>query len=125
MNFMEKWNNHQFENCVSFMGEDSYEFFKDFSSYLSNQFAKLGADLADFNTSHYYCSGFIKKQDKFVYFSLDLPRYEGEKLRITDAKVLYRTAQSTRDFSGGNNNYTSLEQLCKNIDRLLERQLSV
>ena len=55
------------------------------------------------SNGHYYFSGFATKNEKVIYFSISDVRH------FPEDKVLIRTAKDYKDFTGGGNNYTQLE----------------
>jgi hypothetical protein len=67
-----------------------------------------GWELVNFNTGHYYCSWFIKNGDKYVYCSFSDVRYFSTSWYKL---ILYRVAKNERDYTGGSNWYTELENL--------------
>lgn len=74
-----------------------------------------GASLVNVSTGHYYVSGFIKRGDKFVYFSIsDVRHFPGK----WHENILVRTAKSETDYTGGSNGYTTLERFSENVERL-------
>lgn len=61
-----------------------------------------------FSTGHYYCSGFLEKNGKFVYFSFSDYRFFGDSAFV-------RTAAGLKDYSGGRNNDTTSRNLVATI----------
>lgn len=89
------------------------QFFADFKKALKNNLgneynvnAKLG---------HFGVYGFVSKDDKFVYFSVEDLRENG----IEFDNVLYRSAENEEDFIGGSNQYCRLEKLGLRIKEML------
>ena len=78
------------------------------------------AVLDSFNVGHFYVSGFIKNQanNKFVYFSIFDVRCSNVRHDVLD-RILVRTAEHNKDFRGGNNSYTELENFRFAVERLL------
>jgi len=93
------------------------QFGDDFKKALKND---LGTDYnVEISIGHFYISGFVNKigTDKFVYFSV-------EDLRDDDKgfeNVLYRSAKSDTDYSGGFNNFCKLYELDKKIVELFNK----
>lgn len=74
-----------------------------------------GTKLVNVSTGHYYISGFIQRGDKFVYFSIsDVRHFPG----AWHKNILVRTAKSEKDYTGGSNDYTTLERFDDAMDRL-------
>lgn len=98
--------------------DDFKEFAKLFKKFVKKNLPNQ-AELVDFSVDYYDLHGFIQReQSNFVYFSTSDVRYFKNKWRN---KILVRTASSAKDFTGGSNNYTNLENFKKNVKRLLER----
>jgi len=77
-----------------------------------------GAELVEYNKGHYFLSGFIEKDGKFVYFSISDVRYwENEWAE----NILIRTAENQEDFTGDMNSYTTLENIEEDIKELLSK----
>ncbi len=69
-----------------------------------NEVLKLqGLELERFTTGHFYLSGFFHKNDKWYYFSW----HNG------DSSIMWRTAKSNKDFSGGTNCWLGIDQEMK------------
>ncbi len=98
-------------------GEDFKVFARAFRSYVKKNLPP-NSILVSFNTGHYYISGFVKRGDKYVYFSIsDVRHFSGSW--IDD--ILIRTAKHEKDYTGGCNNSTTLEKFSLNVEQLLER----
>ncbi len=79
---------------------------------------QIGAELVSFNKGHYYVSGFIKREEKYVYFSIsDVRHFPGSWVN----DVLVRTAKHEKDYTGGANNRTELWDCDDKIHYLLTR----
>ena len=66
---MEKWIGFRFESSTGLTPEFA-QFAKEIKKYIKNILAPIGAELISFNRGHFYVSGFIKKDSKYVYFSI-------------------------------------------------------
>ena len=75
-----------------------------FKKLIKNEIAKQGCELLTFNRGHFYVSGFFKKKEQIYYFSVSDVRDNWGT-----PKMLYRTATSTKDFTGGSNQYVNIE----------------
>lgn len=64
-----------------------------------------------FITGHFYCSGFIERAGKFVYFSFSDYRYFPNS-------AYCRTATSEKDFTGGRNVPCAVENLVDTIRKI-------
>ena len=70
--------------------------------------------------SNCYCeaSGFIKKPNgKIIYYSSEDYRWPIMG-RTWTSSVLYRTAESEKDYHGGSNNFSDLEHFKENVEKL-------
>jgi len=96
-------------------GEDFGVFARIFKKFIKDNLPEE-SELIEFDRNHYYISGFIKRNDKFVYFSIsDVRHFPNE---WTD-NILIRTAQHERDYTGGTNNYATLEGFKESVNGLL------
>tara|TARA_Y100000361_G_C11091748_1_gene306805 strand:- start:50 stop:358 length:309 start_codon:yes stop_codon:yes gene_type:complete len=57
------------------------------------------------SNGHYFFSGFAKKNNKIIYYSISDVRFFKSN---TGADVLIRTAKDYKDYTGGVNNYCSM-----------------
>jgi hypothetical protein len=76
-----------------------------------------GLSLVKWNNGHFYCSAFFKSisTQKLVYLSAsDVRAFKN----AWHSHILIRTAANDKDYSGGNNCYTSLEKLGLAMQRL-------
>lgn len=119
MKFCEYDGKHM-EDWGTTMSTESKEFFKAFKAYLKKNLPNC--ELTGFRPNHYDTSGFVTRPDgKIVYVSYSLDRLpDGSCVADFDASsckngVLYRTAESTKDYRGGMNHFTSLNKVIKAI----------
>ena len=111
---LDAFKNWEFSSGSS-TGDDFKIFVRLFRNYIKKQLP-MGATLVNFSPNHYDLGGFIKKNNKFVYFSISDVRY------FPDAwceDILIRTATSEKDYTGGSNNYTTLQGFKNNVNDLL------
>lgn len=76
---------------------------------------RIGATLT-FNGGHFYWSAFFSKNGKHVYASAQDFRWDDWY-----NQMLYRTAESTKDYTGGTNRWCGYEQLEEAVSELLNR----
>lgn len=114
---LEKWHHHMFSSSTT-VGDDFKAFAKDFKKFIKEIAASIDAKLVKCNVGHYFLSGFIEKNKKFVYFSTGDVRvpivgkwYEN---------ILVRKAAHSRDYYGGKNHTVSVKNLKEMIQKLLE-----
>jgi len=97
-------------------GEDFKIFAREFKTFIKKNLPEE-AEIVNFSRGHYFLSGFIKKNGKFVYFSIpDVRFFKNEWVN----NILIRVAKSDKDYIGGNNNYTNLENFKEAVNKLLE-----
>ena len=80
------------------------------------------ADFTDikFSNGHYYFSGFATKNNKVIYFSISDVRHFPPTGGGAD--LLIRTAKDYKDYTGGSNNFSSLD--IKDIQELSNKLVS-
>lgn len=74
-------------------------------------------ELVKFNPSHYEFSCFVKRNGKYVYIAISDVRYFKNQWY---SHILIRTAQNEKDYKGGSNYYTRLEELGEMIEEFTE-----
>ena len=75
-----------------------------------------GTKLVNASKNHYCLSGFVQRENKFVYFSISDVRHFPEKWH---KEILIRTAEHDKDYTGGSNGYTTLENFAREVERML------
>lgn len=99
-----------------YAGQDYKTFQTKYINYLRKFCLENGWELCNIGRNHYCFSCFIKNKDgKYVYFSIGDVR--GYSPKWYD-EVLIRCAKNEKDYQGGRNNFTSLENLQENVERL-------
>lgn len=92
------------------------QFGKDLKKALQND---LGAEYnVEISIGHFYISGFISKNGKYVYFNVEDLRDNGEEF----SHILYRTAKNNKDYTGGTNRFCKLNKLAENIISLIKKE---
>ena len=121
--FVKKYQGRGVEDWISYMSDDAKQFAKDFKSTVKDIFKDDGIDIVNWSVGHYFMSGFLKKDDKYVYFSRNIER-RGYPIHLEGHDVLFgilvRTAKSDKDYTGGHNNFTSMTDLRQTVLRLFE-----
>lgn len=103
------------ESSVNAKKSESFmDFCKNLKSALRKEAKEMGFDDVTLKPNHYDMSGFFRKGEKYVYWSFNVERYGlPTSLKKTGVNgFLYRTAESDKDFRGGNNHFTELSKLC-------------
>lgn len=114
---MEKWKNYNFVSSTTKTPEFK-QFARDFRSYLKKQLKQYhNLDLESFNVGHFDINAMIfdVETQKYVYINTCDVRNTGNWYK----NMLYRTAKHNKDWSGGGNHYSSLNELFENIKKLL------
>lgn len=107
-----KYVDHVFESSSSKTPE-----FKAFSRAFTKDIKTLVPDheLVNVSVGHFYISGFLRKNDRYVYFSCsDVRFFKNDWYN----KLMIRLAKNETDYTGFINNYTSLKDIQANIDKL-------
>lgn len=76
---------------------------------------RIGAEI-DFSAGYFGYTAFFSKNGKFVYVSVGDVRFSANWYD----DILYRTAKSNKDYTGGSNRYCSYEELENELSYLLE-----
>ena len=100
------------------IGEDFRVFARLFCKGITRQLPKR-IRLVECSANHYYVSGFIERDGRYVYFCTSDVRYFPGNWHNN---ILIRTAKSDKDYTGGRNCYTTLEKFGEEVLRLLNSQ---
>ena len=123
MKIFKKWNNKHIEDWGSVMSDDAKAFYRAFKGYIRRCFPE--AELVGFKPNHYDFSGFIKKDGKCIYVSHNIDRYkccvDFDDMSCMNG-VLYRTAKNEKDYHGGHNNFTSINEFESNVKNLFNNE---
>ena len=101
-----------------YTGDDYKSFERKYKNYLKSVCNDNGWELVKFSPNHYEFTCFIKKEDKYIYFSISDVRYFKNQWY---SNILVRTAKDDRDYTGGSNQHTSLEELPSYLGRMFAR----
>lgn len=110
---MKKWRNYKFESSC-YITKEFLSFSRAFKKYITKGL-DVDSELIGWSIGHFYVSGFIKKENNYVYFSTFDVRY----FDWYD-KILVRTAKHEKDYIGGQNNYTNMENFHRSIQSLFK-----
>ncbi len=122
--FIKKWNNKSLQDDGCYVSKEYNTFQNAFKREISRIAENIGATLVSFSKGHYYVSGFIERNGKYVYFNYDSSLCGDRatpKLKERDA-MFCRTAENEKDYRGGYNNLTSFENCESVIDKLLNTE---
>lgn len=121
---IKKYQNKTVEDWGSMMSYEARKFALDFQRRLKHNAKNRNMEVVNFNINHYDFSGFLKRGDKYVYFSYDIPRHE-EPINLYSRSCrsgfLIRTAKHPKDYKGGYNNFCNLIQFFDSVEYLLDR----
>lgn len=110
---LKKWIGYNFQSSSGLTPEFA-AFAAAFKKFVQNN-APQGSELKKFNRGHFYCSGFIQRGSKNVYFSLsDVRGWDWS------TSILVRTAKDCGDYTGGQNNRANVDNFGQMVDRLLD-----
>ena len=115
---MKKWLNYEFESSTV-QTPEFRTFARSFKTALNKQLKDKDIKIVSYNVNHFYVSGFVEKDSKYIYFSIsDVRHFNNDWYK----SILYRTAKGIRDFTGGHNNYTALDTFGENVEKLFNRR---
>ena len=126
--FIRKWNGRQLEDDGSVVSKEFHSFQVAFFNAMRKIAHGIGGELLKPSYGHYDMSGFIKRGDKYVYFSYSnvgnrtCVSLKGTNLNGPRRPLYFRTAANDRDYRGGYNNFTSFEECEELIDKLLNTE---
>jgi hypothetical protein len=102
-------------------GVDFKIFARLFRNYIKKNIPE-SAKIVNWSNGHYYISGFIELNGKYIYISIsDVRHFPGEWHK----DILVRTADSAKDYTGGSNGWTTLENFKKDIEGIFRREFWV
>lgn len=90
------------------------QFYRTFKSELTKELQTIGATAIEFSRGHFYVSGFFMIGIQAWYFSLSDVRGMDYGLMYNPNscmnKLLYRTANNYKDYTGGQNRYATIKE---------------
>ena len=111
------WKHNGIEDMGGYISEDFKKFARTYRNYLKRVCKAHNWELVNFSVGHYYCSWFIKEGEKYVYCSFSDVRHFDKGWFNS---ILYRTAKSDHDYTGGSNWYTDLQNYERHIAKMME-----
>lgn len=112
--FKAKWNRKSVQDDGAYMSKEAKSFVTAFKNMLKRELSGEGFNIVKISPNHYDLSGFIEKDGRYCYIAYTMPRW-GEKIDFSDngaaRGVMYRVAKNDRDFRGGHNNFSAIENL--------------
>lgn len=128
--FLNNWYGKEIEDWC---GETSPEYRKFQSQYrnvLKDICTQIGFELHSFNKNHYSFSAVLQSQttEQYYYISISDVRYWKNEWAN---QILFRTMEHEKDWTGGSNRYSTLQDLAENlssldkkIERILDNEIS-
>lgn len=107
------------EDMGAYTSDDFKNFTRLYRNMLKRMCKKNNWELVNFSMGHYYCSWFIKNdKGNHIYMSFaDVRHFAKEWYNC----ILYRTAKHDRDYTGGSNWYTDLDNMECHLVQMFER----
>lgn len=85
-------------------------FARNFKAAIRKELQNAGAELVELLVGHFDLSGFYRVNGKLGYFSLFDVRGGDMRARIGEPeRIMFRTAEHEKDYSGGRNNWAKIE----------------
>lgn len=118
--FAKQYEGKVLEDNGSVLSKDFKKFAKSFQSMLKDEAATDGWEINTYNVGHYYVSGYLHKDGRYLYFSYAPARLM--PLNLVSARalhsVLIRSARDTKDYVGGRNHFCAVKDIASLIHRL-------
>lgn len=112
---IEGWVGYIFESS-SGLTEEFASFARDIKKHLTEIMKKEGFSLVSFSRGHFYFSAFFEKNGKYIYVSSDDVRYS---VNGWYNNLLVRTAKHDKDYTGGSNDWATLQGLPEKANKLI------
>lgn len=123
--FIDRWDDVEMRDEGAYVSKQFTLFQEAFRREIINICENIGATLISFNKGHYDMSGFIERNDHYVYFCYDNSCNFGGRAfanLIRKGPFFCRTAAHGQDFRGGANNLVPFKDAEVAIDRLLNTE---
>lgn len=104
---LQKYLDYEFSTSV-YTGEDYKKFQNKYINYIRSICKEHGWEIVNVGRGHYYFSLFIKEGEKCIFLCISDVRYFRNSWYN---RILVRTAKHEKDYTGGQNMYTTLERL--------------
>lgn len=116
-NFIKKWSNTNIQDCGVNTSSDYEKFQSEYRTVLRNIGKQIDMTLYKFIKNHYEFSAVLKSETsgRLYYISISDVRYFPNKWNTS---ILYRTMEHPNDWKGGNNHFSTLENLAENLKKL-------
>lgn len=112
--FLKKWYDKEIEDWSGETSPEYKNFQTNYRSVLKELGNSIGFELHSFSKNHYDFSAVMKSNitNQFYYISIsDVRCWKNEWAN----NILYRTMEHEKDWTGGSNRYSTLENLSENL----------
>lgn len=115
--FIKKWYGKEIENYFGETSPEYKQFQKEYKSLFKNIASDIEMNLYSFNPNHYEFSAVMQSNTtkSFYYISISDVRFWDNEWANN---ILYRTMEHDKDWHGGSNHYTNLQELANNLEKL-------
>lgn len=129
--FIKKWNGRTLQDDGCRVSKEFHSFQIAFMNAMRKIADSLGGEVVNPHYGHYDMSGFIRRGDRYVYFSYsNALNYGGRNFAALTENysrgclppMLIRTAAHDHDWTGGANNNTCFDGCEELIDKLLDTE---
>lgn len=112
--FLAKWYDKEIEDWGGETSPEYKNFQTNYRSVIKDFCKNIGMELYSFSKNHYDFSAVIKSNssNQFYYVSISDVRYWKNEWANN---ILYRTMEHEKDWTGGSNRYSTLENLPENL----------
>lgn len=112
--FLNKWYDKEIEDWGGETSPEYRNFQTNYRSVIKDFCNDIGMELHSFSKNHYEFSAVVKSNttNQFYYISISDVRYWKNEWANN---ILYRTMQHDKDWTGGSNRYTTLQELAENL----------
>ncbi len=112
--FLNTWFDREIEDWGGTTSQEYKNFQRNYRSVLKEIGKNIGFELHSFNKNHYDFSVVMKSNmtNQFYYLSISDVRYWKNEWANN---ILYRTMEHEKDWTGGSNRYSTLENLSENL----------
>lgn len=112
--FLAKWYDKEIEDWGGETSPEYKNFQTNYRSVIKDFCKNIGMELYSFSKNHYDFSAVIKSNssNQFYYISISDVRYWKNEWANN---ILYRTMEHEKDWTGGSNRYSTLENLPENL----------
>lgn len=123
--FLSKWYDKTIKDGCVEISPEYRNFQTNYRSVIKELCNDIGMELHSFSKNHYEFSAVVKSNttNQFYYISISDVRYWKNEWANN---ILYRTMKDDKDWSGGTNRYSTLQELAENLlnlDIQIEKKL--